>query len=327
MTKNLLKFAGTFLMLGTVSVAISSCSPPEPKATALESPRSRQIFAEAKMYKLEDLKYRSADHSTPDAIVYITPDFDGSKPINLMIYNHGMMTNLIDVEETWKISQAVKDAPPNTVLVAPEWAAKPREISANAGSFHKPGFFRNHLEEVFSRVPELADKSIDRDVANITLTSFSGGLYVLGSELYKNGLEDKVKAVALFDSLYKTGVIEPWLKKNIRALAGGEKQYYNFYFHTYPRSNQQAKMVKKLLEQNKIEPTTCMRWDTDSPNAIMKADRIANRPIIFKYSINGDEKITGHNAVPMYYIPQFMKAMSQKQQAQMVAAKTTAKTL
>lgn len=279
-----------------------------------------------KFYKLDDLDYKTADHSTPDALVYISPEYDASKPINLVIYNHGMMTNLNVVEETFHIADGMKNAAPNTVLVAPEWATVPYALSANAGDFHKPGFFRNMLTEIFSKTPELKNRSIDRDVNSIALTSFSGGLYALSSELERNGMGDKVKTVALFDSLYKHGVLEGWLKSNIKQLASGEKQFYNFYFHTYPRSNVQAKLVKNLLASNGLESNKILRFDTGDPNTIMSAEKIASKPIIFKYSINGDEKLSGHNAVPLYYIPQFIKAMNLRQQGDaQIASKNSTK--
>ncbi|HEY9783823.1 MAG TPA: hypothetical protein V6D17_00385, partial [Candidatus Obscuribacterales bacterium] len=106
-----------------------------------------------------------------------------------------------------------------------------------------------------------------------------------------------------------------------KALASGEKQFYNFYFHTYPRSIPQAKLIKSLLTANGIDPSQCMRWDTDSPNTVMSARRIASRPIVFKYCIHSNENLTGHNAVPMYYVPQLMKAMTLKQQEAMLSAK------
>jgi hypothetical protein len=320
MTMN--KIAASLMAAACLIVTgVTACSPPEPKTKKLgiSAGQPSRVFEETKVYRLEDLNHRTADHSTPDAIVYIAPYFNPSSPIHLIVYNHGMMTNLEDVESTWKISESARNAPPNTVIIAPEWAVSPKELSSNAGAFHKPGFFKDMLTEIFSKVPELALKSIDRDVDEITLASFSGGLYVLRSELHKNGLEDKVKAIALFDSLYKTGVLDGWLKKNLNQLATGQKQFYNFYFHTYPRSVKQAQLLQRLFKEKGYQVSECMRWDTDAPNSVMSAERIAKRPVVFKYAINGDENLSGHNAVPTYYIPEFMKSLSIRKQGTMLA--------
>ncbi|HEY9785217.1 MAG TPA: hypothetical protein V6D17_07435, partial [Candidatus Obscuribacterales bacterium] len=207
----------TAVLACAVAAPTTSCSQNFSKAQTGEQ-QEQQANKITLVRRLEDLDNRTADHSTPDAIVYIAPGYDWRSPINLIIFNHGMMTNLEDVEQTWKISQAVQAAPPNTVLIAPEWAQDPKALSSKAGRFHQPGFFRNMLYEIFSKVPELKDRSIDRDVSQITLASFSGGLYALATELEKNGIKHKVKSIALFDSLYKTGVLDGWLKENVKAL-------------------------------------------------------------------------------------------------------------
>lgn len=80
-----------------------------------------------------------------------------------------------------------------------------------------------------------------------------------------------------------------------------------------------------LLAANKLDSSKCMRWDTDDPDGIMAAKRISNRPIVFKYCINGDEKVTGHNAVPMNYIPQLMKVMRLKHEESMLSSQPDAK--
>jgi hypothetical protein len=258
-------------------------------------------------YSLEDMDHRVADHSSPDAMVYIAPGYDRSKPIHLVVYNHGMMTNLNDVEKGWQIGKAMKEAAPNTVLVAPEWAVDPSALSDKCGKFNDPGYFRGVLEEAFSKTPELKGRSLN-DVQEIRLTSFSGGLYPLQTELEKNGLEDKVVSVTLFDSLYKNFALDNWLKKNIVALASGKKQYQNFYFHTWPASLQQMKRVQKMLEEAHVQnPST--KFDTADANTLIDADKVASKGILYKYSMVGiDENTIGHNAVPKTYIPVFLKA-------------------
>lgn len=240
-------------------------------------------------------------------MVYIAPGYDAAQPIHLVVYNHGMMTNLNDVEQGWQISKAMKEAAPNTVLVAPEWAVEPKALSDKAGDFHKPGFFKAMLEEIFAKTPELSKRSLN-DVKDIRLTSFSGGLYPLATELEKNGLENKVVSVTLFDSLYKGFTLDNWLKKNIVSLAKGEKQYHNFYFHTWPASLQQMNRIKKMLKTAKID-NAYTKFDTADAHTLMDAEKIASRSIVFKYSMVGiDENTIGHNAVPKVYIPEFLKA-------------------
>lgn len=286
----------------------------------------KQTNREVLVYSLEDLDHRVADHSSPDAMVYIAPGYDKTQPIELIVYNHGMMTNLNDVEKTWEIGKAMKEAAPNTVLVAPEWAVEPQALSDKAGQFHEPGFFKDMLAEIFQKTPELQGRSLN-DVKDIRLSSFSGGLYALSSELERNGLENKVTSVTLFDSLYKGFLLDKWLKKNITELASGKKQYYNFYFHTWPASLQQMKRVQKMIADAHIEKAYT-KFDTADAHTLMDADKIASRGIVYKYSMVGiDENTIGHNAVPKTYIPEFLKAagMTGQQGVELAARRTQVK--
>lgn len=267
----------------------------------------KKLNRDVLVYSLEELDHRVADHSSPDAMVYVAPGYDAKEPIHLVVYNHGMMTNLNDVEQKWQLGKMMKDAAPNTVLVAPEWAVDPQALSDKAGDFHKPGFFKDMLTEIFAKTPELQTRSLN-DVKDIRLASFSGGLYALVSELEKNGIEEKVVGVHLFDSLYKGFLLDPWLKKNIKALADGKKQYHNFYFHTWPASLQQMNRVKKMIKEANVE-TAYTKFDTADAHTLMDAEKIASKGIVYKYSMVGiDENWIGHNAVPKVYIPQFLKA-------------------
>lgn len=264
-------------------------------------------------YKLEDMTNRVADHSSPDALVYIAPGYDKTKPIHLVVYNHGMMTNLNEVEEKWELSKAMKNAAPNTVLLAPEWAVNPASLSDNAGKFHQPNFFRKLVAEAFSKVPELEGRSLD-NVNEIHLSSYSGGIYPLVSELDRNGINAKIKSIALYDSLYKGQALDHWLKANIQQLHKGEKQYSNFYFHTYPQSLQQMNRVKKMLADAKLG-TGSMRADTSDPHTVLEPERIAIRGITYKYTMAGiDETYTGHMAAPKVYIPLVLQAMKLREE-------------
>lgn len=269
--------------------------------------------ASVEMYGLEDMDHRVADHGTPDAMVYISSQYDPKKPIHLVVYNHGMMTDLKQVEDTWKISNFMKGAAPNTVLLAPEWAVHPHDLSSEAGDFHKPGFFKGVLDEVFAKIPELRNRSLN-DVSDITLTSFSGGLYALVSELEKNGIEDKVRTITLYDSLYNGHALDKWLQDNIADLASGKKQYYNFYFHTWPASVQQLHRVKQMLAAKNL-PLHCLRCDLEDPHTVMPPETVATRSIIFKNTMaNIDDTFTGHMATARTYIPVVLQAMALRQQ-------------
>jgi hypothetical protein len=264
------------------------------------------------MYKHSTLMYRSADHSTPDAFVYIAPGFDNAKPVHLVIYNHGMMNNLNEVEELWKLKDAIKYAPPNTVVVLPEWAQDPEALSDRSGRFTEPGFFRKMLGEILGKTPELAYLKVD-DINKMSIVSYSGGWKATGAELYNNNLEPKIVGVSFFDSLYRGNLLDPWLKKHIHEIALNKMHYHNYYFHTYPQSKQQLKRIQAMLEQSKVEQPR-VALDFANGNEVMKPDTIADNGLVFKNSLIFDDLHHGHASCAFIYFPQEMKALALKYQ-------------
>jgi hypothetical protein len=302
-----------FVTTLTIVLTTSGCSSLSNLLAKKHQATPKSQAGAVSFYGLEDMDHRVADHGTPDALVYISPNYDKTKPIHLIVYNHGMMTDLKQVEDTWKISQFMKDAAPNTVLIAPEWAVHPHDLSSDAGAFHKPGFFKDMVAEAFTKVPELQNRSL-KDVSDVHLSSFSGGLYALVDELERNDLKNKVQTITLYDSLYNGHVFDSWLADNIEDLSAGKKQYYNFYFHTWPASVQQMHRVKQLLTNKKLG-LSCMRADLEDPHTVMEPEKVATRSIVFKNTMaNIDNTFTGHMAAPKTYIPVVLKAMALRQQ-------------
>jgi hypothetical protein len=293
--------------------SLTACSQISHLFAHRKPPAAKQTpIASVSVYGLEEMSHRVAEHGTPDAMVYISPQYDAAKPIHLVVYNHGMMTDLKQVEDTWKISQHMKNAAPNTVLIAPEWALHPHDLSSAAGDFNKPGFFKGMLEEIFAKIPELQNRKLS-DISDIHLSSFSGGLYALIAELQRNDLGDRVQSVTLYDSLYNGRSLDNWLHDNLADLASGKKQYNNFYFHTWPASVQQLHRIKQMLTAQKL-PDHCMRCDLEDPHTVMEAEKVATRSIIFKNTMaNIDDTFTGHMATAKTYIPVVLKAMALRQ--------------
>jgi hypothetical protein len=279
---------------------------------AANQPAPKPTNKDVLVYKHSTLMYRSADHSTPDAFVYIAPGFDSSKPVHLVIYNHGMMNNLNEVEELWKVKDGVKLAPPNTVVMLPEWAEDPEALSDRSGRFTEPGFFRKMLGEVLGKTPELANLKVD-DINKISIVSYSGGWKATGAELYDNNLDNKIIGVSFFDSLYRGNILDRWLKENIQQIALNKKHYHNYYFHTYPQSRQQLKRIQAMLEQTKVEQPR-VALDFANGKEVMKADTIADNGLVFKNSLIFDDTHHGHASCAYIYFPQEMKALAIKYQ-------------
>ena len=301
--------------LGAALVAIVSMISLSACTNAEQLEPEPQVTTKTLKYELFDLKHRTGDHSTPDAVVFIAPGFDQTQPVDLVIYNHGMMNNVSEVVDQWEIEKQIPLAPPNTVVIMPEWATNPSQLSLEAGDFHKPGFFRAMLTEILSKTPELKAVKPD-DLNKISIVSYSGGWNATATQIYKNGFEPKIVSVSMFDSLYKGKILDPWIEKNLDNFASGKKQYHNFYFHTYPYALQQLARIKKMIAQKNIQIPD-MIHDTADPKAVMKESRIADNSIVFKNTMIYDDKFSGHQSTAYVYFPQVLKSMAIRQEKEL----------
>ncbi len=184
-----------------LSVALAAICCSLSSNSAMSSGDAAQNRPAVRSYKLMRLSHRAADHVSPDALLFIAPNFDIRKPVKLIVYNHGLTNDVVETAEVWHLQKHMMNAPANTVMVLPEWAERPEEYSSRAGRFHQPNFFRGMLLEIMSKIPELHGKTMS-DVKEIRIMTYSGGFRAAASEIYKNGLEDKIYSVSLLDSLY-----------------------------------------------------------------------------------------------------------------------------
>ncbi len=254
-----------------------------------------------KVYELRRLKNRSADHSTPDAVVRIPANFDPNKPVHLAIYNHGWGSNAENSYSDNRLDKQMAGAPPNTVLIIPEWQKVAGARSANQGNFKNEGLFKNMLQEVFDKTPELKGKTL-QDVDSISIYTHSGGYVAAETELYKNGLSGKVKSITLLDSLYDPKGFDPWLSQNIKEIAAGKKQFNNIFEDTKAESYGQAARIEKMLTDAGLSKSI-MYEDYKDPQSVVDASTIASHPIVFKYSLaDADGLESPHLSIPHLYV-------------------------
>jgi hypothetical protein len=112
----------------------------------------------AKTRALYNLSHRTSDAKTPDAMVVIPPNFDKNKPVNLVIYNHGWYDTASSSLKHADLEAQMKNAPPNTVLIVPEWQTKPGSSgsgASNEGRFGNENFVSGMVQDVFNNTPEL----------------------------------------------------------------------------------------------------------------------------------------------------------------------------
>lgn len=266
-----------------------------------------------KTYRLMNLRFRTAKHTSPDAIVCIPAGFDCSQPPRLLVFLHGLTNTLDDVLDIWKIDKCLSEAPANSVLIMPEWALNPKAYSKNAGQFHRRDFFRDMLKEIISKTTELRNWNID-ELKNMVVISYSGGFRAARSIAENNGLDDQISDIVLLDSLYITDWFDPWLQKNLRALSNGKKHYYNFFFDTAAQSNQQYYRLRRMVKERQMD-TALLARDINKPDVLMPSRLISNKNILFKHTRLSSGSLTPHMSVLDHYFSRSLKAISLREES------------
>jgi len=258
------------------------------------------------VYEMRDLRYRSADHSSADALVYIPSGFDPSKPVHLVVYNHGHGSTVSSAFVDSEIGKQLDSAPPNTVLIMPEWQETAGAKNGRSGRFNDPGRFANMVNEIFTRTPGLQGKTLD-DVDNISIIGHSAGYQPSETEIYKNGLGNKVTSVTLLDCLYDGTGFDSWIQDNIYDLSSGRKQFNNFFCGTNSASQAQARRVQAMLDRAGL-PRSSMVADFSNSRYLLDTSDIANHGIVFKYSTISKDGRGAHSSMPNLYLGPVMVA-------------------
>ncbi|MBX9686991.1 MAG: hypothetical protein K2X27_09830, partial [Candidatus Obscuribacterales bacterium] len=235
----------------------------------------------AKVFELYRLENRSGDHQGPDAVVRLPANFDSSKPINLVIYNHGWGSTARSAFRNNELSDQMSKAPPNTVLIVPEWQRVAGASNGDQGAFEKKGLFRAMLLEIFQKTPGLQDKTLE-NVSGISIFAHSAGYGPTETEIYKNGLGSKVMSITLLDSLYDNRGFDPWIQDNLRELSAGSKQFYNFYNDTSKYSRQQALRVREMFRKAGL-PESVIAEDNNGMT-LMDSSTRSRHSVVFKFS-------------------------------------------
>ncbi len=270
--------------------------------------QAKQPDKTGSVYELHDLKYSTGKHRTPDAMVYIPDGFDPKKPVRVMVYNHGLGTDVKEAFKNSKLQEQMKGGDPNTILVVPEWQTKTQSReSKDSDRFHDPQFFKNMMNEVFSKMPELAGKTTD-DIASFGLITHSGGFRATKSELYQNGIYDKVTSLTVLDSMYDPKAYDKWVADNIDDLATGKKQLLVVYTdHLSGESNGLADRTKAMLKKSK-HPNTEIGIDRSNPKTVTDAHTLKSRGINFKYSSLTDPGNDAHNTMTGHYVKEVIQS-------------------
>jgi len=259
-------------------------------------------IASERVVEFHNMRFRSADHGDlPDALIRLPKNFDPSKPINLVVYNHGYRDSIQSALVNAELGRQMDLAPPNTVLLLPEWQEFPAASNAVDGDFGNQNQFKNMVQEVFDKTPELKGKTWN-DVKTFDVISHSGGDKAVVSIVNANGLGDKITSITLLDSTYVIGnQLDWWLKLNVNDLASGRKQFRSIYNDTASQSRKQADRLRNYLRQAGL-PAGRIYQDERSGTGVMTPDEIARNPIVYKYTDATYKGKGPHTSLPMLYI-------------------------
>ncbi|HEY9755306.1 MAG TPA: hypothetical protein V6C97_09100 [Oculatellaceae cyanobacterium] len=261
---------------------------------------------DSQSYEINHLKTASVRHDVPDAMVRIPKNFDPTKPINLVVYNHGYYTTAEGDFNKNHLDKQMEGAPPNTVLIVPEWQTAPGSKSPKEGNFANRGQFDAMVQDIFNHTPELKGKTLN-DVGTVGIVSHSAGFIPTEAELYNNKLSAKVNSVTLLDSLYRPDEFDSWIQNNIKDLASGRKQFTNIYFDTGRNSQEQASRVKYMLNRAGLPGNSMLQTSSN-----IDSNTLSHFPIVFKQEsrkFNGDSP---HYRIPAQYLSVVEDAAAEK---------------
>ena len=180
------------------------------------------------------------------SIAQFSQDFDPSKKINLLIYNHGFDDSAKSSYQTENLEQIMQGAKPNTLIVAPEWQKSPGSESYAESAFD----LASSLREISNKTPGLGGKKIDLNmVGEIDIIAHSAGHAPTETMLADKDIRGKIKNIAYLDALYRTVGIEDWVMNNSKSISRGEKGFYDFYTLANPaKPNATARNTKHFID-------------------------------------------------------------------------------
>ena len=265
------------------------------------------INSGGRVFELAHLEHNTGRHRTPDAVVFVPDGFDARKPVKLMIYNHGLETNAHSAFEQ-SLAKQVNGADSNTIIVVPEWQTKPNTRSSPSDAkFHEPQFFRKMLTEIMSKTPPLRNLKVD-DISSFGVITHSGGYLAAMSEMYKNGLYNKVTSLTVLDSMYNPIAFDRWMEDNIVDLAYGKKHLQVIYTdHLSAESVGFANRIRQSLHRHKLSESN-LYFDRGNASAVLGSDAFSNHGIVFKksdFKIKGD---SAHGSMTHVYVREVLAA-------------------
>jgi hypothetical protein len=211
----------------------------------------RPVFRAPQDFKLSDRLDARTMGRIPDAKVFVNPDFDPAKPVNLIVYNHGWNDTISSAPRTARLQEQMSQAPPNSILIVPSWQKVDGAANGIAHQKFKTGFIG-----AIDATMKLNGKTLS-EISNITIVSHSAGYNAVAHELNQlrtSPLYDRVSTLASFDSQYETKqAVDDWIEHNLKngKFANGKAAFINLWTpETASLSSLQAESIARLVGRN-----------------------------------------------------------------------------
>jgi len=269
-------------------------------------PAKPNIEGEAgNIYELK-LDHNTGRHKV-DASVIVPKGYDPNKPTRMLIYNHGFRTDAHAALNYSELPDQMKSADPQTVLVVPEWQANPGSESSSRGRSDQPGFYKDMLNEIMQKTPELRGKSVD-DIASMGIIAHSAGYSPAMAQLYNNGLADKITSVTVLDSMYNPKAYDRWISDNLRDIAAGNKHFQLIY--TGHLANQSLALESRV-EQQLVRAglgTASLNRQHGRGGDLVSPETMAQYGFVFKRSEFTTKGDGAHGAMTHVYLRQLLNS-------------------
>lgn len=176
-------------------------------------------------------KQVSPSKREPDATVLMSKNFSPNAPVRVVFYNHGLGDSSRSTLLNSALVRQMRFAHANTILVIPEWQARPGDVEHYTGgpsTAYAPNFIREQLREILMKLPSTKSKKLE-DIDSFGIITHSGGYFAANFQLRKNSFGDKVTSLTILDSMYEPGIYDQWIEENARALQSGRKRLIVIY--------------------------------------------------------------------------------------------------
>jgi len=272
-----------------------------PRGDQVTPPRhdSTHVRVGSDKFNLRDRVDPRVMRQIPDAFVYVNPGFDSSKPVNLIVYNHGWYDTANSAFRNARLQEQMAKAPPNSILVVPAWQA-----NEGAASGVEDARFKTNFVGMLSAAMRANGRSLN-DIGDITFVSHSAGYNAINRELNalkSTTLYDKISTVANLDSNLESTqpATEEWIAHNLRngKFANGKATYLNVWApgQTNGNTRGQAARIENLAAHGYGTRNNIVSIDYGQRGRPpISPEQLSRRPITFQHT-NDD-----HGRIPIVF--------------------------